>query len=180
MKMKDFKNYDYLSVSVKTDSEKEMISRYGAFGWEVLDRADDSQYSNISVVNFRRPHAMPNKDRLQYLQVAMETIVNNWAKSKSKKHALSCGLGLSSFIIGGGLIAGGVALAVLISALWAYLVAGCSVLAGICLFIAATVTLIRLIPKENARFDKLSDETQKQLLSIDAEAAELIKVNYGE
>lgn len=48
--MKDINKYDYLSVSVKTDSEDEMVTRYGVFGWELIERFDDKQFFDIAVI----------------------------------------------------------------------------------------------------------------------------------
>lgn len=177
--MKDISNYDYLSVSVKTDIEEEMVSRYEKFGWEKIQRTDHKRFSDIAEITFRRAHKIPDKDRLQYLQVRMETAVNNLAKCGRDKHAGSVCFGLSFGLFGGALVAGGIVLLALLSALWPFVAGAGLILAGIGVLTATAVTLTRLVPKENARFDRLSLETQKELRSIDAEAAALTEADYG-
>lgn len=71
--MNDINKYEHLSVSAKIDSDDEMITRYGVFEWELIERLDDKRFSNIALIDFRRLHTILNKDRLQYLQVNMET-----------------------------------------------------------------------------------------------------------
>lgn len=176
--MKDINRYDYLFVSVKTDSEEEMVARYKKFGWELTKRSDDKHFSDIAVINLRRPHAILNKDRLQYLQVGMETAVNDLSKYKQKKHAFSLALGITLGVFACAMLAGGIVLIVL-SYLW-------SLIIGYSLAVLATMTLVvmplvlkRIISKENLRYDIVVEKTRQELSLIEKEAAELIGDNNG-
>lgn len=176
--MKEINKYDYLSVSVKTDSEDEMITRYGAFGWELIERADDKRYSDIAVINLRRSHTIPNKDRLQYLQVGMETAVNNISKYKQNKHAFSLALGLSIGLFDCALLSGGIVLIVL-SALWSIIVGCLMTVTAIVVFASILTALKKLIPKENLRYDSVTERTRTELALIEKEATELVGKNNG-
>lgn len=89
---KDYTNYDYLSVSVKSDRLERILSCYSSLGWRVVKREDDRQYYNMQYFVLRRPHKIENKDRLQYLQVRMENTLNAISLIISKKHAKSTAL----------------------------------------------------------------------------------------
>lgn len=176
--MKEIYNYDYLSVSVKTDSENEMVARYGVFGWELVGRFDDKKFSDIAVIDFRRPHAIANKDRLQYLQVGMETAVNNLSKYKQNKHGFSLALGISCGVFSCALLAGGIML-IILSALWS-IVIGCLMnVVAIVLVVVVLVVLKKLIPKENLRYDTVFEKIQSELLVIEKEAVALVGESNG-
>lgn len=95
---KDYKNYDYLSVSVKSDQLSRILQCYRALGWTEIKTEEDRQYYDMNYVRLRRPHKIPNKDRLQYLQVRMESSINslvvitNRAHIKSNAVAILCAL----------------------------------------------------------------------------------------
>lgn len=176
--MKDINKYDYLSVSVKTDSEEEMIARYKTFGWELIEQFDDKQFSDIAVINFRRAHAILNKDRLQYLQVGMETAVNNLSKYKQNKHSFSLALGLSLGVFDCALLSGGIVLIVL-SALWSIIIGCLMTVIAIVVFVGTLTALKKIIPKENLRYDGVTEKTHRELSLIEKEAAELVGENNG-
>lgn len=171
--MKDINKYDYLSVSVKTDSEDEMVTRYGAFGWELIERFDDKQFFDIAVIYFRRPRSVPNKDRLQYLQVGMETAVNNLSKYRQNKHAFSLAFGLTLGVFGCALLAVGIVLIVL-SALWSIITGGLMMAIAIVLFVIICTSLKKITTKENSRYDELTEATRRELFSIEKEATEIV------
>lgn len=176
--MNDINKYDYLSVSVKIDSEAEMVTRYGVFGWELIERLDDKRFSNIALINFRRLHTILNKDRLQYLQVNMETAVNNFAKYKQNKHAFSLALGLSLGVFGCALLIGGIALIVLLT-LWSIIIGCLMTLCAVVVFVGMSIALRIILPKENLRYDIVRDTIQKELSLIEKEATELVGKNHG-
>lgn len=95
---KDYKNYDYLSVSVKSDQLSRILQCYRALGWTEIKTEEDRQYYDMNYVRLRRPHKIRNKDRLQYLQVRMESSINslvaitNRAHIKSNAVAILCAL----------------------------------------------------------------------------------------
>lgn len=177
--MKDINKYDYLSVSVKKDREEEMVARYKTFGWEIIERFDDKQFSDIAVINFRRAHAILNKDRLQYLQVSMETAVNDLSKYKQNKHAFSLTLCLSLGVFDCALLTGGIVL-IVFSALWSIII-GCSMLVlAIVVFAYIFIAYKKLIPKENLRYDSVTEKTHRELSLIEKEATELVGKNNGQ
>lgn len=176
--MKDNNKYDYLSVSVKTDSEGEMIARYGVFAWELIERFEDKQFFDMAVIRFRRLHSLPNKDRLKYLQVGMEVAVNNLSKYKQNKHACSRAVGLTLGVFGCALLAGGIVLIVL-SALWS-IIAGCLMtVIAIVLFVVMSTALKKLIPKEKLRYDSVKEKTLMELSLIEKEATVLVEKSNG-
>lgn len=86
---KDYKNYDYLSVSVKSDQLSRILQCYRALGWTEIKTEEDRQYYDMNYVRLRRPHKLPNKDRLQYLQVRMESSINSLVVIAKHAHVKS-------------------------------------------------------------------------------------------
>ena len=86
---KDYINYDYLSVSVKSDQLSRILQCYRALGWTEITTEDDKQYYDMKYVRLRRPHKIPNKDRLQYLQVRMERAINSLVEITGNAHVKS-------------------------------------------------------------------------------------------
>ena len=85
----DYNEYDSISLALKNEESARMLSYYSAFGWEEYERRDDFRYFDIVHVKLKRHHKIPNKDRLQLLQVKMEASVNNFADIRKNKHASS-------------------------------------------------------------------------------------------
>lgn len=96
---RDYKNYDYLSVSVRNDQFERILSCYNALGWRVVRHEGDRQYYNMKFVVFRRPHKIENKDRLQYLQVRMENAINSISVVAFKRHRRSTVVGIMLSIL---------------------------------------------------------------------------------
>lgn len=71
----DYEN-DRIDVAVKRDKQEEFCRSYREFGWELAESRPDARYGNIVHLVFRRPHALPNKDALQLLQVRLEIVWN--------------------------------------------------------------------------------------------------------
>ncbi len=86
---KDYINYDYLSVSVKSDQLSRILQCYRALGWTEITTEDDKQYYDMKYVRLRRPHKISNKDRLQYLQVRMERAINSLVEITGNAHVKS-------------------------------------------------------------------------------------------
>lgn len=110
MSAEDYTAYDRLRVAVKKDKREEVVSRYRMFAWEQTDSREDGQYDDIEHLAFRRRHALPHKDRLQLLQVHMESALNALGKLERNRHARSLIFGLVSGLLGVVLIAAGIAL----------------------------------------------------------------------
>ena len=86
---KDYNNFDYLSVSVKSDQLSRILQCYRVLGWTEVKTEDDKRYYDMSYVRLRRPHKIPNKDRLQYLQVRMESAINSLVEIVGRAHVKS-------------------------------------------------------------------------------------------
>ncbi len=108
----DYNKYDRLSLALKADALEKMLEYYSAFGWEEYERKDDSRYIDIVHVVLYREHKIPNKDKLQLLQLRMEGAVNKFAVSRRDRHAPSLILMLAASIFGTLLIALGALLAI--------------------------------------------------------------------
>jgi hypothetical protein len=83
---RDINNFDYLSVSVKSEQLDRIMHCYRSLGWSEVKREDDRQYYDMKYVLLSRPHKIRNKDRLQYLQVKMETKINAISQIRVKRH----------------------------------------------------------------------------------------------
>lgn len=83
---KDYSNYDYITLTVKKDKAEEVITSYGAFRWEEMNRVSDKVYGDIIHVTFKRVHNIHDKDVLQYLQVLYESRLNEWSLLDNRKH----------------------------------------------------------------------------------------------
>lgn len=106
--IKDYENYDYFSVSVRSAQANGIKECYRALGWSEVKAEDDRDYSDMKYMLYSRPRNIENKDRLQYLQVRMENSLNSvserWVKRYSKSTAIAVFLGvLGSAFIGLGL-----------------------------------------------------------------------------
>ncbi len=107
---RDYLHYDYLSVSVKSEHLDKILSCYSALGWKERKREDDRQYSDMKYLSFVRPHKINNKDRLQYLQVRMESAINSMSMHYSRKHKKSVLYGSVLAVFAAVLIAAGLLL----------------------------------------------------------------------
>jgi hypothetical protein len=97
---RDINNFDYLSISVKSERLDKIIYCYEALGWREEKREEDKKYYDMKYLLLSRPHNIPNKDRLQYLQVKMETKLNYLSCSNAYRHKGSFLLGLFLTVLG--------------------------------------------------------------------------------
>jgi hypothetical protein len=72
---------------------------YEALGWREEKREEDRQYYDMKYLVLSRPHNIPNKDRLQYLQVKMETKLNSISHTTAYKHSGSMAFGAILIIL---------------------------------------------------------------------------------
>ncbi len=89
MEKRDYKNFDYLDVIVKKQNEQEIVDGYLSFLWQKFDAKEDKRYNDIVHLSFKRDIVVPNKDRLQLLQVYYETALNKRAEIEFNKHSKS-------------------------------------------------------------------------------------------
>lgn len=93
----DYRIHDRIEIAVKRGELQRLLGYYELFGWRELERRDGAHLGSVVHVELLRPHKIPNKDKLQLLQVKMEATVNSMAIAKRNKHlsSLFAGLGLS-------------------------------------------------------------------------------------
>ncbi|HIU80424.1 MAG TPA: hypothetical protein IAC67_05855 [Candidatus Coproplasma excrementipullorum] len=141
---RDYNNYDYLAVSVKSDQLNRILHCYRALGWTEVKTVDDREYYNMKYVRLRRPHKIANKDRLQYLQVRMEGAINSLVEIVNRAHlksnAAAGGLGL--------LAAGLIALAVW---LVIYFTSAIRVLGWVCLGVGCALIVVAVAVRAGLR-----------------------------
>lgn len=141
---RDYNNYDYLAVSVKSDQLNRILHCYRALGWTEVKTVDDREYYNMKYVRLRRPHKIANKDRLQYLQVRMEGAINSLVEIVNRAHlksnAAAGGLGL--------LAAGLIALAVW---LVMYFTSAIRVLGWVCLGVGCALIVVAVAVRAGMR-----------------------------
>ena len=118
---------------------------YLALGWKDEHTEDDRDYADMKYVLFSRPRSTPNKDRLQYIQVRMESILNRASERSIKRHrkstALAVLLGLSGLL----LVAAGLCLALILPQ-FAFKLCG-----WICAGLGAILTLGLIYPLTKVR-----------------------------
>jgi hypothetical protein len=85
----DYNEYDSLSILIKKKESSAILSYYKSFGWEEYERRDDKRYFDILHIKLKRRHKIPNKDRLQFLQVEMENVLNTFSVFRKKRHLRS-------------------------------------------------------------------------------------------
>lgn len=108
----DIKNNDYLTITAKADSREDIIHSYEMLGWRLLDVREDKQYIDLDVIDFVRDHKIPNKDKLQLMQVRLETYLNKFGEARHKKYRKSAILAISGYLVAFLLFAAGIALLV--------------------------------------------------------------------
>jgi hypothetical protein len=168
----DYHNFDRLAVTIKLDVEKEIVKRYSSFGWQEIERVEGRFFDVIHVL-FIRPHKIANKDKLQLLQVNMELAVNRAARLEMNKNAKTAALSALVGLLGCGMIAGGVCLAVLLKGVLPIVFGSLLCTLG-ALEVVAFIPLLRKISKrERAEFQKNYSSAIDQIKVACASAAAL-------
>lgn len=158
--MRDYERYDYLYAAIKKRSSVRLKDCYGAFGWEVLSRAEDDRYDDVLNVAFRRPHAIEHKDELQLIQVYMESALNDLGKTERYAHKKTFFAVLGACLFTMGLIAAGICLLLFFNGTPSLI---CSVVA-FSLAVSAAVTLGILSHKLYKREDEVAKEKAKRAI----------------
>ncbi|MBQ9734911.1 MAG: hypothetical protein IJV95_03520 [Clostridia bacterium] len=173
----DYHNYDQINLTVKRQNADEVILSYGAFLWEKIEEKEDKRYHDILHLSFTRPHKIPNKDRLQLLQVHYETAVNERALLDGKKHRASQALLSTGLVLLLSVMLGVVALSFYLVSLYAVLggVAFTVIQASLCVLVFVKVRKIR--KKENQKFEDKKAEIEKSIDFILSEAMAITGVN---
>ena len=159
----DYQNYDYLEIIVKRDSADEIVRWYSRLLWSEYQRKEDKLYNDIIHVSFLRPHKIPNKDRLQLLQVYYENILNEKAYKLKDKNAKSEALIVTTVVLAILSVLCSGALIFIVKNLFVYLGAG--LLFGLsCVGVACSFNGIKkLRKKENLEFETKNENYTNQI-----------------
>lgn len=161
---RDIYNYDYITLSIRPDREEEVLREYKCFAWEPYERRQRGKKSVLVVL--RRPHDIPEKDRLQLLQINMEKAQDDVIKYSKRKHTFIkvfaiylWGFGLISILFGLSVAANGQnAAVIIIGTLFAML--------GLAVIILTGAFFKKLIRSEIRNF-----ETRTEIAAEDMAAA---------
>lgn len=170
---RDYKNYDYLSVSVRNDQFERILSCYNTLGWRVVKHEGDRQYYNMKFVVFRRPHKIENKDRLQYLQVRMENTINSISVIAFKRHRRSTFVGIMLSILLSGLFALGMWLFFWLKGETGFVTGIISLSASAAVLVCMLITLFVMRKKEDETTRLKIEDKAELLRHLMEEAASL-------
>lgn len=177
---KDYWNYDYLDLTVKKDKVDELISTYNSFRWEQTDMWWDKQYSDIIHLSFKRQHKIENKDRLQYLQVKYENLLNEDSFLLSRRHAKSQAVISISLVFGVSALLGFLSLIFLIKSTLSIVFGSILVLAQAIISVYLFRRIRNLRKKEKQNYKEKSQDIKLKIDGIIAEAKLLAGVNEDE
>lgn len=151
---RDYREYDYLTVLVKREKIEDVSSAYKIFLWEVLSIDEHDRFGDILILNLRRRHKIDGKEKLQYLQVKYEGLLNEAARLEAKKHVRSTTMGIVFGILLGIIFALGITIAV--KAASSITLFGGVALSVISIIIDVVFVLYirRLVAKENSVFEQ--------------------------
>lgn len=175
----DYEN-DRIDVAVKRDKQEEFCRSYREFGWELAESRPDARYGNIVHLVFRRPHALPNKDALQLLQVRLEIVWNKIGGCQAAVRLRS----VLSLVFGGvlfaALLAAGILLFVFGGAAWAYAVGGvCCGLGLVCGAGGAVLSRLFYV-KDARRYGVVIGQAHRELESLCRKAHALREENAAQ
>ena len=173
---RDYNNYDYITVSVKEEKYDPVIRCYEKLGWERVKSREDAVYYNLVTVVFRRPHKIMKKDRLQLLQVWMESQINEISTAGAEKHAVSVSAGIILYLIYSALVVCGVLMATFAKTPTFVWIGVALAVLGVSFSAITIAPLYKRVKRENAvyeeRFDRASRELEAYIEEADALAYE--------
>ena len=98
----DFQNYDRFTMLAKKNKKNELLKYYTALDFKLIKQKNHPYFEDEIYLTFEREHFVKNKYELQYIQVELESNLNEIAKLenkiKSKTTIVGITLGLASFI----------------------------------------------------------------------------------
>lgn len=166
MTNRDYKNYDYLNVSVKKSRVQALVDMYTAFLWEEIEREEHDWYDDILNITFRRAHAVPGKDELQFLQVCAESEFNRIDKLLHTKHFASAAFGIPFGLAGCLLLICGIVVACLFRTTL-FIVSGCLLAVSGAAIVTLTAIAARVLFKgEKARCEEQCERHKKIISDI--------------
>lgn len=177
-RQRDHKNYDYLTITAKVEREEEIIASYATLGWETVEITEDKRFFDLDTIEFRRPHKIENKDRLQLLQVKLETLLNKFGVLEHKKKAKSTTFGLVGGIFGCIALAAGIALLVTeLGRIAAVITAIILLVAGLSLLTVVAVFMKRVLETEARDYAEKKKNVLNGIYEICRQADALRGVN---
>lgn len=151
---RDYREYDYLTVLVKREKIDDVSASYKIFLWEVLSVEEHDRFGDVLILNLRRRHKIEGKEKLQYLQIKYEGLLNQAAKLEAKKHLRSITFGILFGIVLGIIFALGITIAVKsASAITLFGGVALSVI-SIIVDVVFVLYIRRLVAKENSVFEQ--------------------------
>lgn len=167
----DLENYDYLGLSVHGDMADEIEEAYRALGWQVMERREGER----CLLDLRRPHKIPHKDKLQRMQVGLETALNELGDVERKRFLKSTivtvlGLlfGLSSFALGSYLILS-------LAYKTAVVIGAVMLVVGSALMITTVLVAGALHKSEDAAYKDKIERTVAEISDLCIKASELLE-----
>lgn len=174
--VRDHKNYDYLTITAKVEREAEIIASYATLGWETVSVSEDKKFFDLDVIEFRRPHKIENKDRLQLLEVKLETLLNKYGVLRHKRKAKSATFGLVGGIFGCIALAAGIALLVTeIAELAAVVTGAIAIVIGLAMLTVVGVFMRRVAETEARDYSEKMAAVLKGIDEVCASAKELTR-----
>ncbi len=95
MKQRNYDEYDYMRILINKNVFDEIMLSYSCFGWEIYEKHFSSVFSDTIELTLRRSRWVKNKDKLQLMQVYMESGYADIGKLRKRKYLRSTILGLS-------------------------------------------------------------------------------------
>ena len=160
---KNYKEFDYMSLTVKKDKYEEVISSYEIFGWKVLETKQHKSYENLLEVEISRPHFIINKAEIQFLQVNMECDLNKKGKIENQKHAKSTSFGLCFGCLGLGLIIGAILMLIKFNTALALILSVLQLVIGGSLLIFSGIALPSMVKEENENYKAKIEELDQNI-----------------
>lgn len=107
-KTKNINNFDYQTIEIKKEKQDEIVKIYECLGWSLRKISQHKQYDNLVDVEFERDHFIGSKDDLQFLQVGVESDVNNLGRIERTRKLRAVSLIIALCILSVGALAGAV------------------------------------------------------------------------
>ena len=172
----DFHKHDKLVITLRKSLRQQILSAYEVFKWKEVQSKDDVEFGDIEHVTLVRPHKIPNKDRVQYLQVCFEKHLDKISSLYTYKNTKSAVISSVLSILVILAILGGI-----------FLIASCSGFLGILGYVFCGVGIVvplSLLPvfikirrKENRAFEQKSKDILDMTDGILQEVKELLEVS---
>ena len=176
--MIDYKNFDTLTIQVKTNKKDEVLKYYSALGWQLFDEKDNARFEDLFDLTFIRPHKIANKDELQLEQIHLENKLNALGKLEKYKDAKTISFIL--LLLPLLLASAGIGLWLVLSyAYLTWLIVGISLeMLALALAVILAIFTGKIHKKEKEYFLKHRDDVQTQINET-LEKIKMLQVNNG-